>query len=423
MDEAPSNPLPDAADPVLAAAEALRNSQEEFPIQVVGAHTTPYAAVVAELDPPRRQFVLKLIRPLPHELPEGTRFRATFGVAGGRFEAALVYRGRSSYLHYRFDWPELLRPAGRRLHKRYPFRPRERVFVVAQDAGLPGIGIAGPLLNISMGGLAMRLDRIVRLDDGMRLRMDSARFERGKAFPMLCVQDLPGLERLHAHAAVAHVIERTNELVVAFEFTHLTDAATRELSAALAARDRSLTPVRAPGSGAHRSPRTELPSSTQEEAEDDMEAPLPPEEESAPSVPLPEAGPLRRLARRTLRLALAMPAGKRRTELAERLAEGGYRRLECLEDLKGLRAAASREPAERRPRLLIVALALGGAAEEPLAALRILEREAEAWNGIPALALCEGEDPSLLLGSGHLASLKEGPGWLERLDARAGLED
>ena len=64
-----------------------------------------------------------------------------------------------------------------------------------------------------------------------------------------------------------------------------------------------------------------------------------------------------------------------------------------------------------------MALALGGAAEERLAALRMLEREAEAWNGIPAVALCEGEDPSLLLGSGHLASLKEGPGWLERLDA------
>jgi c-di-GMP-binding flagellar brake protein YcgR len=405
--------------------EDLQRTGAEFLIQVAGAQTTPYAAVLVAIDAEQGQCVLKLVRPLPHELAEGAKFRAVFGILGDRFECGLVFRGRADYLQYRFDAPERLKKIGRRKYKRYPFRPREKVFVVAQDGTLPGMGIAGPLINLSMGGLAMRLDRIVRLDDGLRLQPNTALFDRGKVFPMLYIQDLPGLPSLRARGVLAHVAERGGEITLAFEFTQIEEADARALGEVIGFRENLTGASRSlgAGSGAHRVTQSGA-HRLEGRAEEEMEAPLPPEAEEGEvglEAERVEAGPLRRLARRTLRLGLAMVPGERRERVAAHLRENGFGRLELFDHLKAIRTASLREPADRRPSLMLVDLALGGSVGEPLAALRVLERELAEWNGLPVLVLCEDDDPALLLGSGSIPLGCESHDWLGSLDKQAQL--
>src|SRR5208283_5666429 len=112
-----------------------------------------------------------------HEMPAGAPFRMLFAVDDQRFEGLISLFGREGYLQYGFHLPASLVQADRRRHPRSPFRPRENAYVIAQDAGLPGLGLAGPLVNISLGGLSMRVDRVLRMEDGMRLPVNSALFE------------------------------------------------------------------------------------------------------------------------------------------------------------------------------------------------------------------------------------------------------
>ena len=409
---------------VKAALEALFRSQEEFPIQVAGAHTTPYASVVAGLDVAQRGLLLRLIRPLPHELAVGAPFRMEFNAEKERYVATVVFRGREEYLRYRFDWPETLQRAERRVHKRYPFRPREKVFVVAQDGGFPGLGVAGPLANVSQGGLALRVDRIVRLDDGLRLHADTALFDRGRVFPIVCIQDLPGVPRVNARARVAHALCRPGgELFLAFEFIQMSDEDAQALSQALAIRENLVGgPSRGSalgGSGGHSVTAAQRPPRAIASSENE-DAPLPPEEDEADAPPS-EINILRRLARRTLRLGLAATPGPRQTGLADVLKAEGYARVELLNDLAAIRTATRREPALRRPELILVDLTLAGHSDEPLAALRVLEAENAEWNQVPILVFWEQDDPALRLGRGGLSLVCNEPGWLDVLDRKAKL--
>jgi hypothetical protein len=92
-------------------------------------------------------------------MPPGALFRMTFAVDDLRFETSIELIGRFGYLQYSFHLPASLTQADRHRHTRFPFRPRENPYVIAQDAGIPGIGVAGPLVNISMGGMALRVAR------------------------------------------------------------------------------------------------------------------------------------------------------------------------------------------------------------------------------------------------------------------------
>ena len=70
------------------ALQALFEAETEFFIKVEGTSTLPYASRVQQLHFPEGEFVLKLVRPLPHEMPPGALFRMTFAVDGLRFEAS-----------------------------------------------------------------------------------------------------------------------------------------------------------------------------------------------------------------------------------------------------------------------------------------------------------------------------------------------
>jgi c-di-GMP-binding flagellar brake protein YcgR len=389
--------------------QRLFEAETEFFIKVEGTATLPYASRVQQLDLPEGQLVLKLVRPLPHEMPTGALFLMTFTVDDLRFEATIELIGRYGYLQYSFHPPASLTQADRRLHKRYPFRPRENAYATAQNAAIPGLGVAGPLVNVSMGGMALRVDRALRMDDGVRVPVNSALFERGKGFPRFRLQDLPLLRLLEGRAICAHSSEHGTELVLGLAFTGMGPEAEAALGRSLEFREKMYR-------GGQRPEGEPVPArSGHAQAEAD-------EEEAPPEAQAQEVTALLRLRRRAARVVLVMADGPVRAGIQELLRQHGYHRLDTVEHMGLLRPLC--EPGQRQavPALVLADLALARSGDaEPLAAARIIENQMLELGGLATAILCEEVDPTLLLAQETRTRFLPYPAdqadrWVEALD-------
>ena len=373
------------------ALQVLFETETEFFIKVEGTSTLPYAARVQQLQPAAGQFTLKLVRPLPHEMLPGAAFRMVFAVEDLRFEALITLEGREGYLQYSYRLPTCLFQADRRHHKRYPFRPRENAYAIAQDAGIPGIGVAGPLVNISMGGMALRMDRALRMDDGLRVPVSPALFERGRSFPRFRVQDLPLLPLLEGRAISAHASERGSEVVLGLTFAGMSLEEEAALARCLAFREKMYRGGQPQGAGPARGGHARA------EGEEDEAYPEPDAGQDE-AQPAREITVLLRLRRRATRVVLVMAEGPVRQEVLRLLRQEGYHRLEALANLDELRPLCRPGQRQAPPGLVLADLSLAHSGDaEPLAAARIIENQVAELGGPPTAILCEEVDPTLLL--------------------------
>jgi hypothetical protein len=294
---------------------------------VEGTHTLPYTARIQHIDLQRGWLHLKLIRPLPHELALDAAFQMLFSAGDQRFEALCTFKGREGYLLYSFTIPVLMAPSDRRQHKRQPFRPREKAYVTAQDAGVPGHVISGPLMNLGAGGLAFRVDRVMRFEDHMRVTAGLGFFERGKVFPMIRIRDLPNLPMFDVRGVLAHAQESGGGILVGIHFGELKESELRELNGVLDLRERMkrAAPV-STGDGAREpAARASAPKAAAAETK-------------GPGARVPAAGArtpdaLRRLGRRCVRTLLAMAPGPERDLVHQALMSAGYLRLDLADTL------------------------------------------------------------------------------------------
>jgi len=394
---------------------ALRAEATEFPIKVEGTSTLPYASTALALDWDQGQFILKLVRPLPHELALGAIFRMIFTVAGQRYEALITFRGREAYLQYRFELPKEFFHSDRRRDRRLPFRPRESTYIIAQSGTLAGLGVAGPLANIGMGGLALRVDRILRLEDQMRLPLHSGALDVGLVFDRLRIQDLPRLPLLEIRGRVAHLTPKGSELILGLEFEGLGEEESLALHDCLTFREKvsRRSGLSAQAGGAEPSPRDSAPESSNEEGPT-------PEAEEAPE--LEEAdSPLRILQRRTTRLGLVMAASEGREGVLNLLRQHGYYRIELARDLG--QAKALWGPEGSRPRLLILDL--------PHTAPQTIENLLATLGAITGVILSDATDASLMVGLGSRTRVlpvlprsgEEEEHWIRTVDGLAEIVD
>lgn len=392
------------------ALATLQETDAEFPIKVEGAHTLPYTARIHLMEGDRGLLQLKLIRPLPHELAVGAVFEMLFAVGDHRYEAPIFFQGRESYLLYRFSIPLRLVQSDRRGHKRYPFRPREKAYVLAQDASLPGFGLAGPLVNLSLGGLAFRVDRVVRLDDHLRVTPGLGFFDKGKELPMIKLRDLPKHPLIEARGMIANAWERFGEIVVGVQFGELKEAELRLVEEVLAIREQM---QRAPASGLAPEPRAARKKPGAAEAQSPAGRVNPAGSQT------PDA--LTRLGRRTTSLVLAMAPGPRREEARSGLEAGGYLRLKAVDSL-GQALQHLRSDQEARNQLLVLEAPPG--TEPALADIQALQRELGELRELP-VALIRADGPPPDPGDALIRPLPwpgTDPGaWLPLLDELAGL--
>ena len=355
----------------------LFKQEMEFSIKVEGTHTLPYTARIQHLDLRKDLLHLKLIRPLPHEMAIGAAFEMLFSLADQRFEAPSIFQGREGYLLYRFTIPALLMPSDRRRHKRYPFRPREKAYVIAQDGGVPGHGLSGPLVNLSLGGLAFRVDRVMRLDDHMRVTPGTGFFDRGKSFPMLKIRDLPNLPMFDARGVLANAWERDGEVIIGIQFRELGETESRDIQSVLTLRDHL---QRAPSATAIDSPRDSS-------ARHLSESKGPAARVSPAGNLTPDA--LRRLGRRSTRLLLAMAPGPDRDQVRQAFCAAGFLRLDSADTLDQALAEFRTVRTMTHPLLVLDS----GLADEPsLTGIRTLQKELGETRELP-VALITREEP------------------------------
>ncbi len=410
-------------DPQLLAdaLQALLGSGMEFSIKVEGTSTLPYASVLQSLVPESREVILKLMRPLPHELISGAAFRAVFAVEEQRYEALMSYVGREGYLQYRFSQPEHLFYADRRRQRRFPFRPRENAYVIASDGGIPGLGVAGPLVNISLGGVCMRVDRVLKLDDGVRIPVNTALFGRGSSFPRIRIQDLPRAPLIELSGRVTHTSERGTEVLLGFDFGELTGEGARTLSESLAFREKLL---QARGGGSV----SEFPGGTRPDTGSHTRVADKTTEESSQgpaSQGFPaSADPLLLLRRKTASLLVIGRDSTLMARCREWLWQGGYHRIEMVPDPEAAVQGWEGRMAYR-PRLVCADISLQGEGQEPLAAVLALEKRLEGITGAPTAILCEDLDPMLMFRQSESTRMMPCHGdaerWLAALDDLVGI--
>jgi len=391
--------------------QELHKQESEFPIKVEGTHTLPYTARVQRVDPAKGLLFLKLIRPLPHELLVGAAFEMLFSLGEQRYEAPTVFQGREDYLLYRFSIPVRMAPSDRRVAKRYPFRPREKAYVIAQDGGIPGHGLSGPLVNLSIGGLAFRVDRVMRLDDHMRITPGLGFFERGKALPMLKIRDLPNLPLFEARGTIANACERDGEFIIGVQFGELRDAESREIQDVLTIRENM-----------QRVASVTIPEGRREAAA------RPPVEPNSPAARIDPSGSqtpdaLKRLGRRCTRLILAMEPGADREQVQEAFGEVGYLRVDTADTLDH---ALAEVRAERNASCPLLVLETRSDDPGAMLAIRSLQKDLGDTREL-AVALLLREAP-LEAGDDPLIRPMPWPtsdssGWLPVLDDLAGLAE
>jgi len=225
------------SDQVPIAFLDLMNTKKIFPLVVEGKNVLPHESTVVSIDINAKRAVLKTFRPMPTQLSPGTPSIVSIAAFGEHWKARLIFQGRVGYLQYLFDLPETMQRTARRRHKRYPFRPKEKISVYAQDATLPSVAAVGVLLDLSVGGMLFRPERVFRVEDSVALKFDSAMFYRGKSFPLIRIDGLPGLETpLQLHGEVAHALKRGKDINVAFAFGVLDNSTTETISRILTAR-------------------------------------------------------------------------------------------------------------------------------------------------------------------------------------------
>ena len=368
---------------IQAAMAELQRSATEFPIKVEGTHTLPYTSHLQHLDLEAGELHLKLIRPLPHEMTAGAPFEMTFAVGEQRLVAPMTFLGRKSYLLYRFTIPERMLQCDRRKDKRYPFRPRENAYVLAQDSAIPGHGLAGPLFNLSLGGLAFRVDRILRLDDHLGIQPTVGFFERGKELPILKIRDLPKLPLFEARGIIANAWERGGEIIVGVQFGSLREAELQQIQAVIDLRELI-----------QRTPRTGQGSTLGTMGADTggrSQASEPLSRRVNPAgVETPDA--LTRLGRRCTPLFLAMTPGAPREEVVASLAAAGYQRIQLEDSLSSALSHLRQGPDCLNPLLI---WDQGSPVEGGLESLVAHQRELRDDRELPvALIQQEGELPA-----------------------------
>lgn len=394
-------------DPALIAEalQALVVSEEEFPIKVEGTRTLPYTAVLLKREP-SGELILKLLRPLPPALAVGAPFQLVFATQGKRLEGRLRYVGREGYLKYRFQGPPSLTASDRRLWKRYPIRPRENFYVTGQDSELPCHGLTGPLLNLSMGGLAFRVDRMLRLDDGMPVAPHIVLFERGMVFSLLHLRGFPKGECLEARGQVVRVYQVAGEVQLGVQFLGLCDADKLFLSRFLERRERQASQ----GSGGFKA----------ESGSMEWPAGAPARAERSPEPEVPRTAGLDALGaldRRCARLLLVGPPGEDRDRMEGNLRAAGYWRFETAPDLAGAHALWN-EVGTAPIRLLLVDLEPSRAQGlEPVGAVRQMEPQLSSFGDLPVTFVTRVLDPmlGLLERPGYRALALEGTGWKDLL--------
>ncbi len=188
---------------------ALRAKEED-------AHgSTVKVELVNEL---KGSFTLSFLHQPPGDWKVGQLMHLNFPLDGQRFRAAVRFAGLGGYLQREFKLPEAIYHAERRGLMRTRFTARERPTVAVLEELFQGFGLSGPVLNLSMGGLAFRVERAMDIRHDRRLSVKGDLLAPGRRMALVRIQDLPHIPTLECGAVIAHFNAVTEGVVAGLAF-------------------------------------------------------------------------------------------------------------------------------------------------------------------------------------------------------------
>lgn len=346
------------SDQVLAYLEEAQRLRTTFTLQgPKGREVQASLALVAE-----DRVSLNLQGPLMAE--KGAQVTLLFVLDGLRIKAPttlLEVKPGSAVV----ELPEGLALAERRKKPRARLNAREGATATALTGLFDGVGVSGPIENISEGGLRLRVERAMDAKTQRKMHLGPNLFTVGQALMLVKLSKLPKCPPIELSGTVAYLEAEGGGLCVGIAFEAGKEALLAPIRALVASRATAIptsVPPKtrrsqeeapaAPEDGpielaAPRSAPRREPEPTPEPAPEPAR-PAPPAE-PAPA-PAPEAAPeapdrsqaLLRVKKRARGVLLAMPEGPDRDRLAAFLAEEGYGRIllaatltELLEALEG----------------------------------------------------------------------------------------
>ncbi|BDU72238.1 response regulator [Mesoterricola silvestris] len=208
--------LRDAAT-ILAYLEDLARTGTEAELLAEGHGSVAVRVEEAREAPPGFR-----VRPLPAGLGPGAAASLLFTLDGVRLLAPVTLLEGGAGGGW-FSLPEAVGFADRRTRMRVHFGPREKATVTALEGFLGARGVTGPLLNLSLEGIRMRVDRAITVRGKAPLALGAATFPPGSRFPILRIDQLPYSPVLVCSGVLAHVSHGADGIQMGIRFVDLGD--------------------------------------------------------------------------------------------------------------------------------------------------------------------------------------------------------
>lgn len=148
---------------------------------------------------------LTLALSFPHQIPRlkaGEVVEFHFPMAGMRFEADIAYVDRGNYMQSVFRVPRSVRFADRRGSRRTRIGSRENASVAVFEGLSEGLAASGRLLNLSMEGLCMRMERALQVQGGKRIAPCPELLPIGTRLELVRIMNLPHLPTIECGGEV-----------------------------------------------------------------------------------------------------------------------------------------------------------------------------------------------------------------------------
>lgn len=220
---------------ILAYLEELARLGSAVQVWVGKECLLPYEVRIKLVEEGQKRFLASLGRALPHDV-ERQHIEISFPLDGRRFIARVKCLGREGYMTAAFSIPESVEEGERRQRVRARFGPREKARVTILGDLFDGYGVAGRIMDLSLHGIKIRVDRTIQVR-GARVVPNSANvFAMGESLALVRLQDLPHTSQVECSGRVAHIEQSSLGVTIGVKLDGLSLADQARIEATLIRR-------------------------------------------------------------------------------------------------------------------------------------------------------------------------------------------
>lgn len=195
-------------DQILAYLEELFRIRTVVATKVDEASEVTYSGKVDQVNDEKGTFTITLQNRPSQEPAPGTIIHMYFTIDGFRFRTTARFLNRGGYMQSEFAIPEAILHAERRSQLRVRFGSRNPARAVVLQELFEGLGISGPIVNLSMGGINVRVDQVIDIRKDRRIKPRTELFAPGTPLALIRLQDLPMAPILECAGMIRHVDSR-----------------------------------------------------------------------------------------------------------------------------------------------------------------------------------------------------------------------